>query len=99
MGLTFLYHSLQNIHVVFLRHSTECGELGLGDKLQKLEQRKQTVRETLHKFHPVNCRDSVPLPHYLMFVVVHSSKGTCTPKNKCCLEQNLGPLHLVITLK
>lgn len=99
MGLTFLYHSLQNIHVVFLRHSTECRELGLGDKLQELEQRKQTVRETVHKFHPVKCRDSVLPPHYLMFVVVHSSKGTCAPKNKCSLEQNLGPFHLVNILK
>lgn len=44
-GLTFLYHPLQNIHVVFLRHSTECGELGLGDKLQELEQRKRRLEK------------------------------------------------------
>lgn len=43
--LTFLYHSLQNIHVVLLRHTAERGELGLGDKLQELEQRKETERE------------------------------------------------------
>lgn len=43
MELTFLYHSLQNIHVVLLRHAAERGELGLGDKLQELEQRKSTL--------------------------------------------------------
>lgn len=39
--LTFLHHSLQNIHVVLLRHAAERGELGLGDKLQELEERKR----------------------------------------------------------
>lgn len=41
--LTFLYHSLQNIHVVLLRHAAERGELGLGDKLQELEERKRML--------------------------------------------------------
>lgn len=41
--LTFLYHSLQNIHVVLLRHAAERGELGLGDKLQELEERKERL--------------------------------------------------------
>lgn len=59
--LTFLYHSLQNIHVVLLRHTAERGELGLGDKLQELEQRKETEREreTQHKFQAVSRRDSL----------------------------------------
>lgn len=59
MELTFLYHSLQNIHVVLLRHAAERGELGLGDKLQELEQRKRTLWKTRHKFHPVKRSDSL----------------------------------------
>lgn len=47
-GLTFLYHSLQNIHVVFLRHSAERGELGLGDKLQELEQRQKEKKHNIN---------------------------------------------------
>lgn len=39
--LTFLYHSLQDIHVVFLRHSAERRELRLGNELQELEQREK----------------------------------------------------------
>lgn len=42
----FLYHSLQNIHVVFLRHSAERGELGFGNKLKELEQRQKETNTT-----------------------------------------------------
>ena len=41
--LTFLYNSLQNVHIVFLCHSTERRELGLGDELEELERRKRRL--------------------------------------------------------
>lgn len=40
-ALTFLYHSLQDVHVVLLRHSAEGWELRLGNELQELEQRER----------------------------------------------------------
>ena len=41
--LTFLHHSLQDVHVIFLSHSAERGQLGLGNELQQLE--RETERE------------------------------------------------------
>lgn len=85
--LTFLYHSLQNIHVVLLRHAAERGELGLGDKLQELEQSKRTLWKTWHKFSSRRTRRrSVLLPHYFMSVMLRSLQGTCAPEDGCCLE-------------
>lgn len=55
-ALTFLYHSLQDIHVVFLSHSTKRRELRLGDELQELKQREKKLLErnttqTCHILH------------------------------------------------
>lgn len=49
--LTFLHHSLQDVHVIFLSHSAERRQLGLGNELQQLERererenRQMTTRE------------------------------------------------------
>lgn len=90
-GLTFLYHSLQNIHVVFLRHSTERGELGLGDKLQELEQRKEKDRK--EKKHNINftlsAAETLCSTASLLNVCYAAflQKSTRTPHNKCHLEK------------
>lgn len=90
---TFLYHSLQNIHVVLLRHAAERGELGLGDKLQELEEREEVMKKTTSISSRQRRRLSVLLPGYFMSVMLRSLKGA--RQNKCCLD----PVHLLITLK
>lgn len=47
--LTFLYHSLQDVHVILLCHTAERGELGLGDKLQKLKKKAKKKKKRKKK--------------------------------------------------
>lgn len=59
--LTFLHHSLQDVHVIFLSHSAERWQLGLGNELQQLERERE--RENRHKYQQAYCqthRLSVP---------------------------------------
>lgn len=70
--LTFLHNSLQDVHVVLLGHSAEGGELGLGDKLQKLQQTRKKNKTVCSTnvcdavfFTPDNKRTPPPLESLL----------------------------------